>query len=186
MKRGPQSRKVVPEEQGRTRETRGKPIPEATRSGMVEVLRTATINRAAEALRRKAGDRLLIGVATREQVFRQTTERNASRCDCHATALEVLSTRDPLPEAASNPRLTLAVTKALRSLSVGQTVRLDGHEIGQYDFRDEDDEALVRAALDEGRNNPATYQVLEDSLCIDARQTAETLLRGICLWTDRN
>ena len=186
MKRGPQGRKVVPEGKGRTEETRGKPIPEATRSGMVEVLRTATINRAAEALRRKAGDRLLIGVATREQVFRQTTERNASRCDCHATAQEVLNTRDPLPEAASNPRLTLAITKALRSLSVGQTVRLDGHEIGHYDFRDEDDEALVRAALDEGRNNPAAYQVLEDSLCIDARQTAETLLRGICLWTDRN
>ena len=166
--------------------TRGKQIPEAMRSGLVEILRTATINRAAEALRRKAGDKLLLGIAIREQVFRETVKQNAGRCDCHVKAQEKLNTRDPLPETAGNQKLATAVTKALRSLSVGQTVRLDGREIGEYDFRDEDDEALVRVALDEGRNNPATYQVLEDSLCIDARQTAETLLRGICLWTDRN
>ena len=65
-------------------------------------------------------------------------------------------------------------------MSVNQPVNLDRHLVGQYQFSETEDRTLVDNAIVTGTANAAEYTVLEYSLCLDPRSTAESLLREKC------
>eukprot|EP00920_Eleutheroschizon_duboscqi_P035297 GHVT01085207.1.p2 GENE.GHVT01085207.1~~GHVT01085207.1.p2 ORF type:complete len:110 (-),score=13.26 GHVT01085207.1:179-508(-) len=65
-------------------------------------------------------------------------------------------------------------------MSVRQTVNLDSYLLGEYDFHDEEDRKLVDGAIQEGIMNPATYKILENGLCLDPHQMAESQVQDSC------
>eukprot|EP00918_Siedleckia_nematoides_P090923 GHVU01199810.1.p1 GENE.GHVU01199810.1~~GHVU01199810.1.p1 ORF type:complete len:883 (+),score=87.83 GHVU01199810.1:179-2650(+) len=141
---------------------------------MVALVESSMIGRAAEALRRRETGKLLIGVAASEQVFRSITLQHQGSCRCYAAAQNALAAGTPLPDTASNPALKTYVEKVLRSLSVRQAVNLDAYQLGSYEIDEASDREMVMQAIQTGLRNPATYRVLDDSLCLDPWQTAET------------
>eukprot|EP00920_Eleutheroschizon_duboscqi_P018547 GHVT01044104.1.p2 GENE.GHVT01044104.1~~GHVT01044104.1.p2 ORF type:complete len:277 (+),score=17.05 GHVT01044104.1:1606-2436(+) len=160
-----------------------RPDPEvvgARRKAVVGLVERTMVGRAAEALRRRETGKLLIGVAASEQVFRSTTFRNRETCQCHSTAQAALKAGTALPETASNKTLEATVKKVLKSMSVRQPVNLDSYLLDSYDFHDEEDCVLVEQAIRNGVQNTATYRILENSLCLDPHQTAESQVQDSC------
>eukprot|EP00919_Chromeraceae_sp_WS-2016_P076489 GHVR01180726.1.p1 GENE.GHVR01180726.1~~GHVR01180726.1.p1 ORF type:complete len:193 (-),score=23.57 GHVR01180726.1:464-1042(-) len=147
---------------------------------MVGLVERTTVGRTAEALRRRNTGKLLIGVAASDQIFRSTTLRNKKTCQCHETAQAALAAGTALPETSSNRTLKATVEKVLKSMSVRQPVNLDSYLLGDYVFHDEEDRELVDQAIQEGTRNPATYKILENSLCLDPHQTAESQVQDSC------
>ena len=164
----------------RTRVARPVPIPvtaESSRAALVNVVEAAVTGRAAEALRRRATEELLMGVAAREQAYRANCEQNQASCSCYQrTAVDVAST-PPLPAVADTSVLRSTVDVVLKSLSVGQPVNLDSHHIADYYFSDAADRELVNQARQTGRQNAATYRILESGLALNPRATAEAQVR---------
>lgn len=159
------------------------PDPETTRENRraVETLvEAAMVGRAAEALRRRSTEKLLIGVAASERVYRSTALRNRETCHCYDASRAALAAGTPLPEAESNQTLATTVEKVLKSMSVRQPVDMDAYLIGEYDFREGEDRRLVEEAIQDGKGNTATYQILASSLCLDPRSTAEAWVRDNC------
>ena len=157
--------RVVP-----TRDVRGK---------ATSLLETAIIGRAAEALRRQKTDGSLIKVAAREEVYRRTTQKHSTNCNCYLVTKATLDAGVLATDTTSDPRLTSAVTRVLKATDVGQLVDLNSHQISNYDFNDEEDLELIQEARWDERNNIASYQILMDSLCVDSRQTAEAKINGL-------
>lgn len=169
-------------EVGELRSRRTSPAPvaavvESSRLAVVNMMEAAVTGRAAEALRRRTTEELLMGVATSDQTFRLTTLRSRPSCHCYDQSTDALTTGTPLPAAADHRALRSTVDKVLKSLSVGQPVNLDSHHIGDYDFDDAEDRELVDGARQTGRGNAATYRILEGSLSLDPRATAESQVR---------
>eukprot|EP00920_Eleutheroschizon_duboscqi_P013557 GHVT01031856.1.p1 GENE.GHVT01031856.1~~GHVT01031856.1.p1 ORF type:complete len:366 (+),score=37.85 GHVT01031856.1:51-1100(+) len=160
------------------RTTQHVPVPEvdelAQQTAMVTLLETSLISRAAEALRRRATKKALVGVAAREQVFRAVTSGQQQFCRCFQVAQETLTTSTPLPDISTVPGLEAQVKRVLRALAVSQSVSLDSGTAGEYEVVEEVDWDLVERALRAGMSNPADYRVLEDSLCVDAHLTAQS------------
>eukprot|EP00920_Eleutheroschizon_duboscqi_P013559 GHVT01031859.1.p1 GENE.GHVT01031859.1~~GHVT01031859.1.p1 ORF type:complete len:373 (+),score=39.82 GHVT01031859.1:51-1121(+) len=154
------------------------PVPDvdelARQTAMVTLLETSLISRAAEALRRRATKKALVGVAAREQVFRAVTSGQQQFCRCFQVAQETLTTSTPLPDISTVPGLEAQVKRVLRALAVSQSVSLDSGTAGEYEVVEEVDWDLVERALRAGMSNPADYRVLEDSLCVDAHLTAQS------------
>eukprot|EP00918_Siedleckia_nematoides_P043436 GHVU01094915.1.p1 GENE.GHVU01094915.1~~GHVU01094915.1.p1 ORF type:complete len:194 (+),score=16.23 GHVU01094915.1:314-895(+) len=145
---------------------------------MVGLVETSMIGRAAEALRRRETGKLLIGVAASDQIYRSTTSQNQESCQFHATAQAALAAGTALPGISSNKALRTTVEKVLQSLSVRQAVNLDTYQLGEFEHNEEDDREMVNQAIRTGIQNPATYKILYDSLCLDPRQTAETRVQN--------
>ena len=114
-------------------------ITETSRAAMVGLLETAITGRAAEALRRRSTEKLLIGVAASDQAFRRTTYQSRTSCRCHETTLVTLAAAAPLPTTANSRILKTTVDRVLKSLDVGQPVNLDSHQVGEYGFDDDED-----------------------------------------------
>eukprot|EP00918_Siedleckia_nematoides_P103337 GHVU01225552.1.p1 GENE.GHVU01225552.1~~GHVU01225552.1.p1 ORF type:complete len:291 (+),score=27.55 GHVU01225552.1:506-1378(+) len=167
--------------QKRTKESRPDPVAmDENRKSLRDLVESAIITRTAEALRRRATERLLIGVAASEQVHRSTALRNAETCHCYATSQAALAAGTTLPGTTSNLKLVTTVERVLQSMSVRQPVDLDSYSIEEYDFRDKEDRTLVGKAIADGKDNTATYQILVNSLCLDPRQTAEARIKDNC------
>eukprot|EP00918_Siedleckia_nematoides_P069137 GHVU01150750.1.p1 GENE.GHVU01150750.1~~GHVU01150750.1.p1 ORF type:complete len:221 (-),score=25.04 GHVU01150750.1:167-748(-) len=145
---------------------------------MESLLESSLISRAAEALRRRAVMKALIGVAAREKVFRAVSSHQQQSCRCFVVAQDTLTTTGtPLPDASAVPGIEAQVDRVLRSLAVGQSVSLDSGTAGEFEVIEAADRSLVQSALRTGMSNPADYRVLEDSLCVDAQLTAQTRVR---------
>ena len=80
-------------------------------------------------------------------------------------------------DSTSNPRLSSAVTLVLASASVGQAIDLNDFQVN--DFQEEDDRAVVKQAVKEGRNSMVPFQILTNSLCVNAGQTAEARVQEL-------
>eukprot|EP00918_Siedleckia_nematoides_P091558 GHVU01201122.1.p1 GENE.GHVU01201122.1~~GHVU01201122.1.p1 ORF type:complete len:294 (+),score=39.20 GHVU01201122.1:88-882(+) len=147
---------------------------ESSRAALIQVVETAVVGRTAEALRRRATEELLIGVATCEQAFRSVTQQNRAVCRCFERSTAAVTPASTLPTASDNRALASTVVEVLRSLSMGQPLSLDSYRIAEYWFDEGDDRNLVDGARRVGRGNAATYRILEGSLAIDPHATAVT------------
>eukprot|EP00918_Siedleckia_nematoides_P091433 GHVU01200824.1.p1 GENE.GHVU01200824.1~~GHVU01200824.1.p1 ORF type:complete len:260 (+),score=26.06 GHVU01200824.1:76-780(+) len=150
---------------------------EVSRAALMDVIEAGIIGRAAEALRRRTTEELLMGVATSEQAFRAATLRNSGGCRCHEQSTLALASTTPLPAAASHPTLSATVGTLLRCLRVAQPIRMDAHQVGTFMFDDAADRSLVDVTRRIGAIDGAAHRILESSLAIDPRASADMLIR---------
>ena len=117
-----------------------------------------------------------MGVATSEQAYRAVTQANRDRCQCYELSTLALSSTTPLPTAADHPTLSTTVKTLLRCLRVAQPIRMDAHRVDDFWFDDVVDRTLVDSVRQTGTANAATHRILEASLTLDPRATAESLV----------
>ena len=158
-------------------DTPDRAVTEVARGAISDLVETAMVGRAAEALRRHRSERLLIGVAASDRAFRTITIRNQGTCTCYQTALIDLATKPPLPTTEGHPILQGVVNRVLRSAKVKQPVDLDRQKIGDYTFDDVADSTLVHEAIRTSQDNPVDYDILEGCLCVDPHASARSRVR---------
>ena len=143
-----------------------------------ELVETAMIGRAAEALRRHSSEQLLIGVAVSDQAFRTVTFENQRTCACYRTALSYLATEPPLPTTEENRTLQTVVDRVLRTARVTRSVDLRRQRVSDYVFDDRVDSVLVQEAIKTSQDNPVAYDILEGCWCLEPRVTARSRVRS--------
>eukprot|EP00920_Eleutheroschizon_duboscqi_P005190 GHVT01011958.1.p1 GENE.GHVT01011958.1~~GHVT01011958.1.p1 ORF type:complete len:352 (-),score=37.60 GHVT01011958.1:649-1704(-) len=148
----------------------------AGREAMTTLVKAGLISRGAEALRRRETTKALIGTAARERVYQAVTKAQMTTCRCYTMAQDTLDAGN-LTDSSQQPEVQVHVEKVLRHLGVCQAVNLDVGPLADFELHETEDRDLVEKAIETGMANPATYRVVEDSLCLDARKTAQSLVK---------
>lgn len=167
------AREELTQLQKEVRESKVREVPTRdVRKEVTSLVEAAMIGRTAEALRRQDTDCMLMKVAAREEVYKQTTHVNAATCCCYAVTQTILAAGAPAMDATNNPRLTSTVTEMLASASVGQQIDLYDHQISNFHFKEEEDREKVQEAVVNGRSRLVPFQILTKSLCRNTELTA--------------
>eukprot|EP00920_Eleutheroschizon_duboscqi_P005189 GHVT01011957.1.p1 GENE.GHVT01011957.1~~GHVT01011957.1.p1 ORF type:complete len:297 (-),score=34.81 GHVT01011957.1:39-929(-) len=147
----------------------------AGKEAMTSLVENGLISHGAEALRRREATKALIGTAAREQVYQAVTKAQLPTCQCYTIVKSTLDASN-LSDASQQPEVQVHVEKVLRHLGVSQAVNLDVGPLADFELHEAGDKD-VRWAIETGMANPATYRVIEDSMCVDARKTAQSLVQ---------
>eukprot|EP00920_Eleutheroschizon_duboscqi_P037248 GHVT01089325.1.p1 GENE.GHVT01089325.1~~GHVT01089325.1.p1 ORF type:complete len:180 (+),score=14.74 GHVT01089325.1:25-540(+) len=152
-------------EAGQKETTRGTPavdvadtgcISSTERVAMRQMVEKLVIGRTAEALRRRAAERLTLGVAVYGAVFQGVVSDTARSCTCLQDAEAAISTATPLPRQEDSRELHAAILQILDNMREECVVDLHDYPLARYDQNEDEDRKEVEKAQMEGRNNPSS------------------------------